>query len=673
MPLPQPFAEKYEILETIAQGGMGAVYRVRHRLTDDLRVLKVLRSPVEPTPAVAAPFPSEAWKASRLRHSHLAILYDYALTDDGRAVLVLENVAGLSLREILRRFGTPPLAVTLEIGRQVCRALAALHQQHILHSDLSLGSLMLAPDFDGWPLVKLIDRGLAKSLEGSGEALSTGGVFVGKLRYAAPERFGSAEVDERSDLYALGIVLYELLTGHSPFTGHDPRSWMAAHLFGTPLDFAASDPEGQVPDDLRALVLRALARDPEERMASADDFGEALDAIQERYPLVGDELAPIFGPEPAQEAVPEPVMAAPVLTELAEDAAEASEEPPLDWAAAPFSRSGWEDGGRAGEGTGEGAHLLWEPAAEEPAGAAAVPVVPLVPALPPRRRAPFLPAALPVAVMLVLALFVFLKGRPWWNPQVQEGPPVPLVATPEPAAKPAPATTLAQALPPSPPPAAAPSPSPSPVVEEAGAGDEAPVPDQEVAADQVAEEPGDVQDVPMAPEAAPEKAPEPAPAPAEVPAEAKPARRAERRPEPAKAPQRLPSRPLKPLPRPSLTPPPGEAKAAVRLAQAGPMRRGDLIQPGPGVSAPVPLEMPRFNYPAAARGQAGDMDVRLDLLVDENGKVIDAVVREGDPAGLGFKEAALAAARQVRFQPATRNEIPGKMWTDMIFEFSAGR
>jgi TonB family protein len=105
------------------------------------------------------------------------------------------------------------------------------------------------------------------------------------------------------------------------------------------------------------------------------------------------------------------------------------------------------------------------------------------------------------------------------------------------------------------------------------------------------------------------------------------------------------------------------------------MHRGDLIQPGRGVSVPVPLAMPRFSYPAAARGRGiGDVDVRLDLLVDEKGRVIDAVVREGEPADagapLGIDAAALAAARKVTFQPATRNNIPGKMWTEMIFTFS---
>ena len=126
---------------------------------------------------------------------------------------------------------------------------------------------------------------------------------------------------------------------------------------------------------------------------------------------------------------------------------------------------------------------------------------------------------------------------------------------------------------------------------------------------------------------------------------------------------------VRPTPRPA-APRPAIRKAPVVPVAHGPMHRGDLIHPGPGVSVPVPLDMPRFVYPAAARGRAGNVDVRLDLLVDEHGKVIDAVVREGGPADLGFDKVALAAARKVPFQPATRNNIAGKMWTEMIFAFA---
>ena len=112
-----------------------------------------------------------------------------------------------------------------------------------------------------------------------------------------------------------------------------------------------------------------------------------------------------------------------------------------------------------------------------------------------------------------------------------------------------------------------------------------------------------------------------------------------------------------------------------KVAQTLPPRREPVVReggvrPGPGVMPPIPLELPRYRYPAAARGQGLDIDVRLDLLVDERGKVIEAVVREGDASGLGFNETALAAARRLTFQPATRGDQPVKMWTEMIFEFS---
>ena len=129
------------------------------------------------------------------------------------------------------------------------------------------------------------------------------------------------------------------------------------------------------------------------------------------------------------------------------------------------------------------------------------------------------------------------------------------------------------------------------------------------------------------------------------------------------------TRPIPQTPRPKV-PRPTVRPAPVVPVSHGPMHRGDLIHPGPNVSVPVPLDMPRFAYPAAARGRAGDVDVRLDLLVDEHGKVIDAVVREGGPADLGFDKVALAAARKVPFQPATRNNVAGKMWTEMIFAFA---
>src|SRR5688500_6887141 len=138
---------KYEILERVGQGGMGAVYKARHRLLDQERAIKVIRSPVEPSPESEERFLREARVASRLRHPNLAVLHDFAVADDGNAWLVLEWIDGLTLREALRRHGMPPLPLTLEVARQACAALAYLHRQRIVHRDVSPGNLMLARDF----------------------------------------------------------------------------------------------------------------------------------------------------------------------------------------------------------------------------------------------------------------------------------------------------------------------------------------------------------------------------------------------------------------------------------------------------------------------------------------------------------------------------------------------
>ncbi len=181
MPLREPFEEKYEILEKIGQGGMGAVYKVRHRLLDEPRVIKVIRSPLEPTPEAEKRFLREARTACRLRHPNLAVLHDFALGEDGRAYIVLEHIEGATLRELMERLGSPPLALALEIARQSALALQYLHRQRIVHRDISPGNLMLTRDFEGGPLVKLIDLGLSRSLESGSDGL-TRGLFVGKVR-----------------------------------------------------------------------------------------------------------------------------------------------------------------------------------------------------------------------------------------------------------------------------------------------------------------------------------------------------------------------------------------------------------------------------------------------------------------------------------------------------------
>jgi len=283
---------KYEILEKLQEGGMGAVYKVRHRLLDEVRVIKVVRPQFKRDEEVKARFLREARTVIRLRHHNIAQLYDFSIDADENAFIVMEFIDGVTFLELLRRARVLPISLVLEMSRQSLEALRYLHRRSIVHRDIAPDNLMLTRDEDGSPLVKLIDLGVAKALEG-GSSFTVAGTFLGKVRYASPEQFRSQEgiqVEPRSDLYSFGVVLYQLLTGALPVRGTSLSTLIAGHLLEPPIPFSETDPEGRVPEDLRQLVLHALAKKPEDRPASAGVFIQALEEIQQRYPLEGGEL-----------------------------------------------------------------------------------------------------------------------------------------------------------------------------------------------------------------------------------------------------------------------------------------------------------------------------------------------------------------------------------------------
>jgi serine/threonine protein kinase len=283
---------KYEILQKLSEGGMGAVYKVRHRLLDEIRVIKVVRPQLEGQEELRERFFREARIAIRLRHHNIAQLYDFTIDEDGVAFIVQEFIDGITLVELLQRMNPPPLGLTLEIAGQALEALGYLHRKKYVHRDVSPDNLMLARDDEGRALVKLIDLGIAKALT-SKSSLTTAGEFVGKVRYASPEQFRSVDggpIDARSDLYSLGVVMYELLTGTSPIKGDAIPAMIAAHLFEPPLPFSKADPTGRVPAELRKLVLRCLAKRPDERFATAEALVGELVKLQKKYPFEPDDL-----------------------------------------------------------------------------------------------------------------------------------------------------------------------------------------------------------------------------------------------------------------------------------------------------------------------------------------------------------------------------------------------
>lgn len=287
MPQPGTLIEgKYEILGKIREGGMGSIYKVCHKLLDEVRVVKVMRPEMIGDEELQRRFVEEAKTATRLKHPHICTIHDFALDDDGTAYLVMEFIDGINLTDLMVSGHPPNLSLSLEIAHQALLALAYLHRKSIVHRDVAPDNLMLTHDEDGRPHVKLIDLGIAKAVDRDHRMTSTG-VFLGKLKYASPELFGSLlpseKIDGRSDIYSLGVVLYEILTGVRPIPGDAPAELLRGHLFVPPKTFEETDPEGRVPPEVRAVILKALEKKREDRFASAEEFDREIVALRRQF------------------------------------------------------------------------------------------------------------------------------------------------------------------------------------------------------------------------------------------------------------------------------------------------------------------------------------------------------------------------------------------------------
>ena len=281
---PGPIEGKYEVLGKLREGGMGAIYMVRHRLLDELRIIKVMRPEVAESADQRKRFLREAQTATRLKHGNIVGFYDFFVDDEDTAYMVMEYIDGINLRDMLRNCGALPVSLALTLARQCLSALDYLHRKGIVHRDISPDNIMMTQEEDGSLQAKLIDLGIAKLARSEEqEQLTAADEFIGKLRYSSPEQLTkkatSSQIDGRSDLFSFGVVLYEILTGVCPYGGGSLQDILTARLHKPPMPFEKSDAKGKVSPTLRAIIVRALQTKPEDRYQTSAEFGRALDAL----------------------------------------------------------------------------------------------------------------------------------------------------------------------------------------------------------------------------------------------------------------------------------------------------------------------------------------------------------------------------------------------------------
>jgi serine/threonine-protein kinase len=274
----QVFANKYRIERLLGEGGMAKVYLATHLEIEKSVVIKLMRNQLSSRDkeTTLKRFLQEIKVTAKLNHPNLVSVFDGGEVD-GRPYLVMEYIKGELLRQYISMEGPLPFEVAINIICQVCSGLQEAHNEGVIHRDLKPENIMLREDIDRPDWVKVVDFGIAH-LKHGGSKLTATGIAIGTVDYMSPEYLSDRPIDHRADIYAVGVILHELLTGKCPFESEAPEAVMAKHLWSNPMPPSSSRSDMKSGCALDAIVDRALQKEPNDRYQTANEMRKALQA-----------------------------------------------------------------------------------------------------------------------------------------------------------------------------------------------------------------------------------------------------------------------------------------------------------------------------------------------------------------------------------------------------------
>jgi serine/threonine-protein kinase len=294
---------RYMVEEVIGEGGMGVVYRCKRKVFENNVAVKILRQDLAKNPEVTERFMTEAKAASAIGNPHIVSVFDFGELPDGSTYFAMEYLDGHTLGALLQNDGLVGSERVVPIGRQMAEGLAAAHAAGIVHRDLKPENVFVTQR-DSADFVKILDFGIAK-VAGLESKITRAGAVFGTPHYMSPEQCRGGTIDHRSDVYALGVLLYEMTTGRVPFDAENPLTILSMHLNDPPKRFDSFTPPVVAPPGLESAILKCLQKAPEERFQSMTGVVEQLTAV-ERGEATELDLHISFAPPPEPEPDPEP-------------------------------------------------------------------------------------------------------------------------------------------------------------------------------------------------------------------------------------------------------------------------------------------------------------------------------------------------------------------------------